>query len=108
MWSNDRIRVGSCQDARQDFDGAARQRVAAEEKWRGALLRSQSPSIHDTLYHSRLASIRPISGMHDMAAPLTDRLAAQLAKADAVAAKHGLALTPLRRQVYALVAASER
>ncbi|MGH8781058.1 Fur family transcriptional regulator [Paraburkholderia sp.] len=38
----------------------------------------------------------------------TDRLAAQLAAADAVAAREGLSLTPLRRQVYALVAASER
>lgn len=43
-----------------------------------------------------------------MAVPSADRLAAQLAKADAVAARHGLALTPLRRQVYALVAGSER
>ena len=36
------------------------------------------------------------------AASSTDRLA----RADAYAAEHGLALTPLRRQVYALIAAA--
>ena len=36
------------------------------------------------------------------------RLATKLARADALAAERGLALTTLRRQVYALVAQSER
>jgi Fur family transcriptional regulator, zinc uptake regulator len=37
-----------------------------------------------------------------------DRLAHQLARADALAAERGLALTTLRRQVYTLIAQSER
>ncbi|HEY3599531.1 MAG TPA: Fur family transcriptional regulator, partial [Paraburkholderia sp.] len=43
-----------------------------------------------------------------MAASSDDRLAKKLAHADAVAAGRGLSLTTLRRQVYALIAASER
>lgn len=37
-----------------------------------------------------------------------DRLARKLARADALAAERGLALTTLRRQVYTLIAQSER
>ncbi len=43
-----------------------------------------------------------------MAASSDDRLAKQLARADAVAAERGLTLTTLRRQVYTLIVASER
>ena len=43
-----------------------------------------------------------------MAASTAEQHAARLAHADAHAALHGLALTPLRRQVYAAIVASER
>jgi Fur family zinc uptake transcriptional regulator len=45
-----------------------------------------------------------VTGTH----PGNTRLAAKLARADAIAAERGIALTTLRRQVYALIAASER
>ncbi|MGA7778206.1 MAG: Fur family transcriptional regulator [Paraburkholderia sp.] len=43
-----------------------------------------------------------------MAAPLAEQQAARLAHADALAAERGFALTPLRRQVYAAIVASDR
>jgi Fur family transcriptional regulator, zinc uptake regulator len=43
-----------------------------------------------------------------MAAPLAEQQAARLAHADALAAERGVALTPLRRQVYAAILASDR
>jgi Fur family zinc uptake transcriptional regulator len=43
-----------------------------------------------------------------MATSIAEHHAVRLAHADAHAALHGLALTPLRRQVYAAVVASER
>lgn len=43
-----------------------------------------------------------------MAPSFADRHAARLAHADAHAARQGLALTPLRRQVFAAIVASER
>lgn len=43
-----------------------------------------------------------------MSADAAHSLAERLARADAFAAEHGLMLTPLRRQVYALVAAAGR
>ncbi|BCF96047.1 transcriptional repressor [Paraburkholderia sp. PGU19] len=50
------------------------------------------------------AHVHPVAGSADQAA----RLAHKLARADALAADRGLALTTLRRQVYALIAQSER
>jgi Fur family zinc uptake transcriptional regulator len=44
----------------------------------------------------------------DQAAPSANKLARKLARADALAAERGLALTTLRRQVYTLIAQSER
>jgi Fur family transcriptional regulator, zinc uptake regulator len=43
-----------------------------------------------------------------MATSIAEHQAVRLAHADAHAAAHGLALTPLRRQVYAAIVASER
>jgi Fur family transcriptional regulator, zinc uptake regulator len=43
-----------------------------------------------------------------MTADAAHSVAARLARADAFAAEHGLTLTPLRRQVYALVAGAGR
>ncbi|MCO4878487.1 Fur family transcriptional regulator [Paraburkholderia caribensis] len=50
------------------------------------------------------AHVYPAARSADQAA----RLARKLARADALAAERGLALTTLRRQVYALIAQSER
>ncbi|AMV41582.1 Fur family transcriptional regulator [Paraburkholderia caribensis] len=50
------------------------------------------------------AHVHPAARSADQAA----RLARKLARADALAAERGLALTTLRRQVYALIAQSER
>jgi Fur family zinc uptake transcriptional regulator len=50
------------------------------------------------------AHVHPVADPAQQAA----RLAHKLARADALAAERGLALTTLRRQVYALIAQSER
>jgi Fur family zinc uptake transcriptional regulator len=67
--------------------------------------------IRDTLYHFDLASFRsllPPGRSMPMATSIAEHHAVRLAHADAHATLHGLALTPLRRQVYAAIVASER
>ncbi len=74
-------------------------------------LRKPLTKIRDTLYHCDLASLRSFAGSSGsplMATSIAEHQAVRLAHAEAHAALHGLSLTPLRRQVYAAIVASDR